>query len=210
MGLGIVEYSGLKFNYRLDTTDWGIIQEACGGLNTRYFDVERGELWFDIGAHIGAFTCYAAKKQAFVKAFEPVLSNFDLLSANVRDNELESWTRLNNCALTKDGKDIQLFIDEQNFGNCSKYYRGPTSYQIVSSKPASILNNYADYCIKIDTEGCEYEILSSIDLGQVRKLIMEDHYWLISKEEDLALKNLILDNFPNVQRYQEYMIYAWR
>lgn len=208
-----VEYGGLVFNYRHDTTDWNIIREACGGLNTKYFDVEEGEMWFDIGAHIGAFTCYAAFKGGYIIAYEPVPNNQKLLYANILENSLEQRAEAHYFAITKDGRDIQIFIDEQNFGNCSKYDRGNEKFITVMSKPASMLDKFSNtlgYCIKIDTEGCEYEILSSIDLSKVNKLIMEDHYWLIGEEEHAALTLLILENFPNVRRHEDYMVYAWR
>ena len=203
----------MVFHYRLDTTDWGIIQEACGGLNTKFFDVEPGELWIDIGAHIGSFTCYAASKGATVFAFEPVPDNYRLLVENVDLNDLTQKVRTYKEAVGDEERVITIFIDRQNFGNCSMYHRCGNSfvdYIYAPVFPAKRFNAYDEFCIKIDTEGCEYEILSAIDLSKVQKLIMEDHYWLIGEEEQAALALLVEENFPNIERHSDYMVYAWR
>lgn len=210
MKIDEIEYKGLKFKYRHSTTDWGIIQEACGGLNTRWFDVEPGELWFDIGAHIGAFTCYAASKQAIVSAFEPLPENFTLLQDNVVLNNLESYVKTHNLAVTDRLEKLEFHVDTMNYGNCSKYERGLTTVITVDTIPASSINIFDDICLKIDTEGCEYSILSSIDLTKVRKLILELHYWLIPEYEKVEIINMLHSYFPYKEEHGGYMHYAWR
>jgi FkbM family methyltransferase len=204
-----VEYNGLKFNYRLNTTDWNIIKEACGGLNTRWFDVKSGELWFDIGAHIGAFTCYAASKGAIVSAFEPIPSSFALLQQNVILNNLETHVKTHNVAITDKLGEIELFVDENNYGNCSKYNRGLSKTLKVKTIPASSLNIFDDFCIKLDTEGCEYDILSGIDLTKVNKLVMENHYWLQPREQTLEIVDWLHIYFNHTEEHGGYMHYAW-
>lgn len=211
MKIGEIEYKGLKFKYRIDTTDWNIIREACGGLNTRWFDVKPGEFWFDIGAHIGSFTCYALSKGATVEAFEPVPENFSLLEQNVALNgfkfpSVDLW----NKAITKDGGLISLYIDMVNFGNCSVYNSGTARMITIDSFPATELDDDVPYCLKIDTEGCEYEILSKINLNNCQKLILENHYWLQPKEHTLGIIDLVHTYFPNQEEHGGYMLYAWK
>lgn len=212
MKIGEVEYKGLKFKYRHDTTDWGIIKEACGGLNTRFFDVKPNELWLDIGAHIGAFTCYAASKGAEVISFEPIPDNFTLLKENVTLNHFENLVQLHKKAVGIEDTLIVLFIDRNNFGNCSVYPRGLQETIMVPTIPASVLNFHNptwDICLKIDTEGCEYDILSELDLTKVKKLILENHYWLQPKEHTLGIIDLVHTYFNNVEEYGGYMLYGW-
>lgn len=209
----VIKYHDLEFAYRPETTDWGIIQEACGGLNVLYFDVEPGEVWYDIGAHIGSFTCYAAQKKAYVYSFEPVPDNYELLETNVELNGLTAQVEAWNRAVTADGRDIKLFIDKQNYGNCSMYERGNENFIVKHSSEAKGLTLFGQYCFKIDTEGCEYEILTTIDLKKVDKLIFEWHYWLIdnpeSKLEDIY--NLLNEaGIMNTATHGGYMHYGWR
>jgi FkbM family methyltransferase len=206
-----VSYKGLKFKYRHDTTDWGIIKEACGGLNTRWFDVEPGEIWADIGAHIGSFTCYAASKKAVVMAFEPVPANFTLLIENIALNGLQSYVQANNKAVTGHGKPIKLFLDTMNFGNCGKYEKDLTEYIYMDSVKASRFTIFDELCLKIDTEGCEYEILSQLDLTKVKKLVFEYHDWLdTDMSHKLEVQDWIHTYFPHQEEHGGYMHYAWR
>lgn len=209
MKISEVEYNGLKFKYRPETTDWGIIKEACGGLNTAFFDVKPGELWFDIGAHIGSFTCYAASKGAIVSSFEPIPDSFALLQQNVTMNRLDRYVKTHNVAITNKLGEIELFIDDNNYGNCSKYSRGLSKTLKVKTIPASSLNLFDDFCIKLDTEGCEYDILSGIDLNKVTKLVLENHYWLQPKEQTIEIIDWLHTYFNHTEEYGGYMLYGW-
>jgi FkbM family methyltransferase len=206
----LVEYQGLKFNYRSKTTDWGIIQEACGGLNTLFFDVVKDERWIDIGAHIGSFSVYAASKGALVDSFEPVPDNFNLLRSNVSLNGFSDYITAHNAAVTKSTGYMDIFIDTLNYGNCSKYSRGNTSTVTVKTIPACILTEHDNTCFKIDTEGAEYEIIKELDLSKVKKLILEDHHWMYGKEVSDSIRDLVRQNFSNVEYFQDYMVYAWK
>lgn len=210
----LTEINGLKFYYRPDTQDWNIIKEACGGLYTKYFDVEAGETWFDIGANIGAFTCYAISKGALVYAFEPYGPNFTMLSNNVALNfsDAKPDVHLVNAGLTNDGRRIELSIDDDNYGNCSEFRQSEKRF-LGSSLPANMLNNYTDYCIKIDTEGAEHEIIRELDLTKVQKIVFEWHYWLIdnaaSKLENIY-NRLNEAGIFDTMSHEGYMFYAWR
>jgi FkbM family methyltransferase len=204
------EINGLKFYYRPDTQDWNILQESCGGLYTKWFDVEPGEMWFDVGANIGGFTCYAASKGALVNAYEPIIDNYKLLVDNIILNGFDNIVLPGRIAVTKDGRPVTLYIDRFNFGNCGKYERGYFETTIVDSFEAALFNDYTEYCIKVDTEGFEYEILSSLDLSKVKKLLFENHYWLQPEKETQWLLDMWSNTFPNSVECGGYMFYAWR
>ncbi|MFA4861928.1 FkbM family methyltransferase [Methanoregula sp.] len=51
---------------------------------------ETGDILWDIGANVGCYTLYAAKKGVFVKAFEPSAANYFLLQKNTEINRLDS------------------------------------------------------------------------------------------------------------------------
>jgi FkbM family methyltransferase len=208
----IVKYNGLEFFYRPETTDWNIIREACGGLNTLHFDVEDDELWFDIGAHIGSFSCYAANKGAQVFAFEPMPDNFAFLDDNVALNNFESNIECFQMGVSKDGASIPLYIDRQNYGNCSSF-RGDILGEVISvqTMPAKNMNNQSSYCLKIDTEGYEYDILTEVDFRKISKLVFEWHYWLIEfphEKLDWVLEKMN-ENFDHVANHGDYIYYGW-
>jgi FkbM family methyltransferase len=209
----IVSYGGLKFNTRTGTTDYDIIKEACGGLYTKYFDVEEGEVWFDFGAHIGAFTCYAASKGAVVISFEPLPENYTILNENIVLNDLGSLVQPYNKAVAKDDGEIDFYVDTQNYGNCSMYERplawNKTKVHTIPVKEVATISNY---CAKVDTEGREYDIISGLNLTKCNKLVFEFHYWLYpSAEEELEeLNTLLNNNFNHIEEHGGYMYYAWK
>jgi FkbM family methyltransferase len=137
-----------------------------------------GKTLIDVGASIGFFTVYAAKKGAKVHAFEPSIELFDLLKRNCEmngvsenvtlynvplyDKEIELWleTKLNQYPSLPDGR-----IDYENTGNSSVCCLIPKE---VGTKPCA---SYKFVCktldsfalpvdvLKIDTQGCDVRVL---------------------------------------------------
>jgi FkbM family methyltransferase len=211
--LQLTEINGIKFLFRPDTYDWNVLEESCGSLYAKHFEPEPEELWFDIGANIGGFTCYAAHRGAMVAAFEPIVENSYLLKDNVVLNQLEGRVKLFSAAVTRDGKPIKIYKDTENYGNCSSFREQLGVYDVVESIDADYLNKYAKKCIKIDTEGYEYDILSRLELDKVDKLVFEYHFWLMPSyglDERLELEKRLNDSFPNVATHGDNLYYAWR
>jgi FkbM family methyltransferase len=211
--LQLTEINGVKFFFRPGTYDWNVLEESCGSLYAKHFKPESEELWFDIGANIGGFTCYAAQRGAMVAAFEPIIENAQLLKDNVVLNQLEGRVKLFSAAVTRDGKPIKIYKDFENYGNCSSFREQLGVYDVVESIDADYLNKYTKKCIKIDTEGYEYDILSRLDLDKVDKLVFEFHFWLMldyGLDERLEIEKRLYDSFPNVATHGDNLYYAWR
>ena len=207
----LTQLDGIDFYYRADTQDWNILNESCGNLYTKFFEVEKDEIWYDIGANIGGFSCYAAKKEAkAVLAFEPVTENLQMLINNVVLNHFEQTILIYPKGITDNGRNIPLFIDRENYGNCSTFRDGLIEHVNVETIPVESLNSYTGKCIKIDTEGYEFEILSKLDLTKVNKIVVEDHYWLYGREKSDQISNMLKDAFPKTAYHEDYMLYAWR
>ena len=209
-----VEYSSFIFNYREDTTDWGIIQQSCGGMYTKFFDVEPGELWLDFGAHIGSFSIYAASKGAEVIAFEPVPETYKLLVSNIKNNGFEKRITAVNKAVSNEAGKAQIFVNTTNFGASSIIENDPTKtifdIDVIDAKTLSPPRNF---CVKVDTEGCEYPIIKSLNIEKVTKLVFEYHWWLrlpVRGEECRGLQKIMEENFPHIEECPDNMHYAWR
>lgn len=148
--------------------------------------LEPGDVVIDIGAHVGAFACFVAKKHPGVRvvAFEPVPANFESLAANVRANGLRNVVPVN-LAVTGDGRDVELMVDlARNSGGGSAQQRparlATHSYHTVPSTTLdAILEEHAPggcKLLKIDCEGSEHEILhASRRLGSVAYVRGEFH-----------------------------------
>ena len=106
-------------------------------------EVEQNDVVIDIGAHVGYFTLYAAKKaqNGKVISFEPTKESFLVLKNNVEINNFKNII-INNLAVSKTSKKITLFVDK-------KYGISNTLYK----------NN----------EGLEKEIVQTITLDEIYK-----------------------------------------
>ena len=127
----------------------------------------------DIGANIGAFSLHYAAKWplARIEAYEPVESNFDQLLENVRH---VSGINPNNFAVRDFSGPAEIYIGDLGV-TCGFYQRGrqTTKTQKVNCIPCRSLASHE--LVKIDTEGCELEIIEGLDLSKTRAVVCEYH-----------------------------------
>ena len=175
-----------------DDKKGGVAKLICKEVEESYhldtIDFHDGDVVLDIGAHIGVISIYLAKKYPGLRiyAFEPIEANFQNMLANIEANQAIDITPVN-CAVTGDGRDIQIGGDSsQNTGGFSMYSRqNPVTVHSVTLE--QIFKAYhieRVKLLKIDCEGCEYEVLRPHMLGRVDHLRGELHvggsipYWV--------------------------------
>ncbi|MEM2090009.1 MAG: FkbM family methyltransferase, partial [Candidatus Pacearchaeota archaeon] len=125
----------------------------------------------------GLFALFISKKANKIICFEPEKENFRLLKKNVKINNINNII-INNCAITKTNKKIKLFFPKgKNYGGFSIFRKRNCSYEWVKSKtPQKAFGDLDEIdLLKIDCEGCEFEILPLIKLESVNALYMEYH-----------------------------------
>jgi len=140
---------------------------------------------FDIGANIGASALLFASEfpQARVYCFEPVAQNFEILKKNAAPYP---HLKVFNFGLgTQEGKQTLFYSDDStNHGGFSQYEAGSDpsrKIEIEIRNPKSVIESMkigpVDI-IKVDTEGAEYEILTSLPaewLGKTSLILGELH-----------------------------------
>lgn len=195
----IKKNSGLKFNIRKnEKSDWIIIQEVLikKDYTQNNFKVRKNDVVIDIGAHIGAFSIFAAKtaKNGNVYSYEPFPENFRLLQENCRLNKVKN-VRLFRLAVAGSKKRAPLFIGEKKYAN-GLFRRSKSDKKIIvncTTITEIFENNQINTCnfLKIDCEGGEYEILLNTPedyLHKIEKIAFEYHDSLTKKR---LLKKLI-------------------
>lgn len=144
----------------------------------------------DIGANVADSTLQFAHNGAHVIGFEPVKHLYELGVNNIDLNEdLKDNIIFINKAV--DGQRGTLDIDLNSIQN---YINEEDSYQIDVITISDVLNDYdfpADV-LKMDCEGCEFEVISKHDLTMFNDIIFEHHAQMVNKDHRTLID--ILEN----------------
>lgn len=148
------------------------------------FDWSTVRTAMDIGAHVGAFTLFAATKavQARIIAVEPEQGNFALLKRNIEMNGLTGRIAVENVGVGS-GEDTPLY-------DASGEHRLEPVALAGSGEPViihtvtltALLEKYAVSrldLLRLDCEGAEYDALYSLTddmLRRIRCIVMEYHH----------------------------------
>lgn len=142
-------------------------------------EMQAGDILYDIGANVGAYSLIAASRGIHVYAFEPAYMNFCSLCANILRNHLEGWivplplavsnslclTRLAFSSLLSGSADHQL-------GGCGN------ALQTVATPLDMLARTYGlpePTHLKIDVDGQEERVLSGARemLHYARSILVE-------------------------------------
>jgi FkbM family methyltransferase len=126
-----------------------------------------GDVVIDIGAHIGLFSMYLAKRWPALKvfAFEPFPCNYRNCAMNLRINGIDNVV-LSSRAIVNETRQLRMAADPSNSGGASVVVPEFRAHGVEGDIPSITLDevfrvNAIDRCklLKIDCEGMEYEIL---------------------------------------------------
>ena len=127
----------------------------------------------DIGANEGAFTAWCLEKYpgCKIEAYEPMPENAEIFRLNHGEN---SQVKLYELAVMNQPT-CKIYFGKNNSGDCSAYDIGdqlPDFMAAICVPPSSLT---AAEFVKVDTEGCELEIISGLDLSKTVALVCEWH-----------------------------------
>jgi len=183
----------VRMFHRLNTNDRMVIDSIMiyDEYKTRDFNYEDGDIFIDVGSHIGAWgILMASLNPTFqVYAYEPIPENFQLIKDNIKINNL------------KNIKAFEYAVSDTSAGVMPIHYTNNPSDRFVGSpqggskvlvnaKKISLndifVNNQITRCkvMKIDCEGCECKAFSTIPqriLQRIDYVIGEFHPWGITK-----------------------------
>lgn len=175
----------------------------------------------DIGANVGYFSLFMLSRfpKASVYSFEPIPTNFALLSKYSKENKQFKW-RVFNCAITKPGVEaITLNYDkEDSFSTSASVFTDSSnqdSIKVQAKSLASIIDENSltqiDF-LKIDCEGAEYEILynaSAEVFSKISLIAIETHNGSAPNENNAALANYLKDSGYKVKAEND-KVWAWK
>jgi len=127
----------------------------------------------DIGANVGAFALRVRSQwpEATVRCYEPVAENYQGLMENVSNHAKIQAYRF--AVRNFSGTD-RILIGDQGV-TCGFYQLGRQTKVTEKVMCVDAGEIPGAELVKIDTEGCEVEIVSRLDFGKTRGLVVEYH-----------------------------------
>jgi FkbM family methyltransferase len=178
-------------HYRDDTSDLSTIGSTWrlwGNLEDEY---QLGSLppltgtAIDIGAHIGTVACalLADHPALRVIAVEPLPDNIDVLRANLAENGWTDRATVIKGAIAKgqkarvsydfDGADYlrnHRFIGNMTLGSDAEH----STVSVPAVRLSAIIEEPCPF-LKVDCEGCEWDLLADPAIGKVERIVGEGH-----------------------------------
>lgn len=148
----------------------------------------------DIGSFIGDTALYFASQGAEVYGFEPVKKNYDF-SFKLKELNPGIKDKLYFYNYGVSDKRGNLTIDTMNSTN--DYRNSTDSYDVDIITLEDILNDYniKPDILKIDCEGCEYNIILNTDLSMFNDIIFEHHAIYVKKDYNILIDELSKQGF---------------
>jgi FkbM family methyltransferase len=166
------------------SADWVAWELQADDYRLRDMRFGEGDVVIDIGAHIGLFSMYLAKRWPVIRvfSFEPFPVNFRNCAENLQLNGITNVV-LSPKAITNDNRLLSMTTDPQNSGGASAVVKTFESNGIVTDLPSMTLDELFSAheirrckLMKIDCEGMEYEILLGARvLDKIEYLVGEFH-----------------------------------
>lgn len=159
----------------------------------------KNKVVIDIGGNVGDTALYFAKKGYEVYSFEPVPDVFNIALKNLELNpELESKIHFINKAVSCKKGTLKIAFQGLNESGQSSTYLSSDEYcEVEATTIKDILNEYdfKPYVLKMDCEGCEYDIIQNTDLSMFNEIIFEYHAFLTGIDVEILINKLINQGF---------------
>lgn len=161
-------------------------------------NVEEDDVFYDVGANVGAYTCFVAQRlpEGSAIAFEPHPKNVDKLADNLRHNDLSA--DLCRVALADTTGEMDLVIDTDTAG-AGQHSLATDTRSVGNDETLSVDVKEGDSMvrdgsipipsvIKIDVEGAELEVLEGLEetltSQRCRLIYCEVHHSQVQQKTD--------------------------
>lgn len=141
----------------------------------------RPRMIVDIGANVGMFAIAACKlhPNAQIFAFEPHPMNYRFLITNLKQAGCADRVRAFNLGLTRDARSIPLYWAQSIGTSAYRPTEAVVMMRTINSEllwsPAYLGVNTNVSLVKVDCEGCEYEVIPLFNRNLVERIACEVH-----------------------------------
>jgi len=181
---GTPRFAGVKLSAPDPVSAWGITRQIAGGeYSYPGLMPQRGERVVDIGANIGVYALWAARRGATVTAYEPGPEAFHHLRVNAAGRAVTPVHAAVVGEAPPDGVVALYLHDERSTRNTvigQEIETGVALATRVDVPAVAIDDVLADGCdvLKVDCEGAEFDIFghaSDAALARVGRIVLEFH-----------------------------------
>ena len=158
-----VSIEGDKF-YLLDADSLDVISPRFEYFLDPWFQVSDGDVFIDVGAHIGKYTVHFGRKAASVMAIEPNEETFRVLARNIRINDLKNVIAVNVVAWNER---TNLILYSGPYAGQNSVKQQSAKWEVVHTETLDALVSQnqlpkVDW-IKVDVEQAEVEVLEGAE-----------------------------------------------
>jgi len=174
--------------YPLNSIFWEYYDDYYPDFNVDY----KNRNIIDIGANAGDSALFFASCGSKVWGFEPVKEYFEMANKNIQLNsDLKDNIKIFNYGVSyKKGK-----LNIGSMDSVSDYIQDNDSYEVDILSMDDILNHVEPDLLKMDCEGCEFEIIENCDLSMFNELIFEYHSEIVGRDHKSLVDKLESQGF---------------
>lgn len=161
-----VTVGGVK--YVLDNYEHLMILPFYGYWLWDYLNIQKGEMFLDVGAHVGKYALQVARivgENGLVVAIEPDSENYSALKRTIELNKLQNVIAVNAAAWNCDTK-LKFSLAGSSLGSSVKFDFGRGSAEVEARMLDSVLQEIGVArvnWVKINVEGAEFETLKGLE-----------------------------------------------
>lgn len=178
------KFAGVRLQAPDSRASWGIVRQVSDGeYNIPGLRPERGDVVIDIGANIGVYSLWAARRQASVTAYEPHPTTYECLKANTANRTITP-IQAAVVGATPKNETVALYVHDaystRNTLVGREVESGGGLTRSIDVPVVGIDRVLAGRCdlLKIDAEGGEFDICggaSRASLRRARRILLEFH-----------------------------------
>jgi len=180
-------------------------------METYPFPDTKIPLCLDVGANVGAFSLVFSYYCDKVISLEPFKENYDYMVSMIDKHSIDNIIPINKAIYPSDGEMVEMSVVKENTDSkditCVEKKPGMVSLGSVETiSLESIIKEYGeiDY-MKVDCEGCEYDLLYNTDLSKIKSIVTEVHGGFIGRDNKVKLIQYLNEEYDVTYEYhQEY------
>jgi len=142
----------------------------------KFYNLREGDVVVDVGASVADSSLYLAKEGYEVYAFEPIPEVYKIGQKNLKLNpHLAKRIHYINKAVTANKGKARIGYDEIRKSQIASIYATRAKNIEIDSIGVKEIIDLEPQGLKLDCEGCEYEIMEKLDPSSLKEIIIEYH-----------------------------------